>query len=64
MAHSFDCCFDGLGSRFDGFVGSPFFIGDHIRDLDDRDVIFLPEACDVEDVDEVGNLIFVAVECD
>ena len=57
MAHGFDCCVDG-------FVGNPFFPGGQIRDLDDRDVIFLPEACDVEDVDEVGNLIFVEVDCD
>ena len=55
MAHDF-CC--------DGFVGSPFFIGDRIRDFDDREVVFLDEDCDVEDVDEFGNIIFVVVDCD
>ena len=63
MAHDF-CC-DGFGSRFDGF-GSPLFLGgdSFVRDLDDRDVIFLDEDCDVADVDEVGNVVFVVVECD
>ena len=63
MAHDF-CC-DGFGSRFDGF-GSPLFLGGDrfVRDFDDRDVVFLDEDCDVEDVDEVGNIIFVVVDCD
>jgi hypothetical protein len=53
MAH--DCCFDR-------FVGSPFLVGDPF--IDDRDVVFLDEDCDVEDVDEFGNIIFVVVDCD
>ena len=60
-----DFCCDGFGSRFDGF-GSPLFLGGDrfVRDFDDRDVVFLDEDCDVEDVDEVGNIIFVVVDCD
>jgi hypothetical protein len=43
--------------------GSPLFLGGD-RFIDGRDVIFLDEDCDVEDVDEFGNIIFVVVDCD
>ena len=53
------CCFG-----FDSFA-SPVFLDDgFVRDFGGRDVVFLDEDCEVEDVDEFGNIIFVVVDCD